>query len=132
MPRLLPVRLRRCGEERIRECAECDTNGVGSTIDPPINCGAALWTKMEPNYPALLAVANVDLAYSFGSGLGLLEIDTDAKGRAGAPLTFAAMTSDDEDRFAYGFHSQRAAATTSNPGHRSPSLTDRYKPTKPG
>ena len=36
---------------------------------------------MEPNFPTLLAVANVDLAYSFGSGLlGLLEIGTDAKG----------------------------------------------------
>ena len=92
---------------------------------PPIDRSAALWTKMEPNFPALLAVANVHLAYSFGSGLGLLEIDTDAKGRAGAALTFAAMTSDNEGRFAYGFHSQRAAATMSNPGHHSSSLTEK-------
>lgn len=81
---------------------------------------------MAPDLPALLAVANVDLAGSFDANLGLLEIDTDAEGCARTPLTFTAMTRADDDGFARGFHPQRAAATIGNSGHRSPSPKDQY------
>jgi hypothetical protein len=46
---------------------------------------------MVPDFPTLLAVADVDLAGSFGTNLGLLEDDTDAEGCTCPPLTFAAM-----------------------------------------
>jgi len=127
MPRFLPDRSRRRGERRIGECTESDANMVGSPIQVPIDRSAAFWTETEPDLPALLDLANVDLAGSFGSNLGLLEIDTDAEGCACASLTFEAVTSDDGGGFARGFHPQRAAATMSNPGHRSSSLKDPYK-----
>jgi hypothetical protein len=47
---------------------------------------------MIPNLPALLAVTNEDLIVSLGSDLGFIEINIDAVRRAGAALTFGAMT----------------------------------------
>ena len=61
---------------------------------------------MKPELPAFLAVPGVDLARSFGSNLGLLEIDADAIRRARAALTFSAMTCGDDGGFVSGFHLQ--------------------------
>jgi hypothetical protein len=61
---------------------------------------------MKPELPAFLAVPHVELASSFGSDLGFLEINADAIRRACAALTFAAMTCGDDRRFASGFHPQ--------------------------
>jgi hypothetical protein len=100
MPRFLPDRSRRRGERRIGECTESDANMVGSPIQVPIDRSAAFWTETEPDLPPLLDLPNVDLAGSFGSNLGLLEIDADAEGCACASLTFEAVTRDDGAGFA--------------------------------
>ena len=106
MPRFLPGRSRRGGKSRIGESPQCYADLVGPEIGLPVDGGAAFWAKMKPELPAFLAVPGVDLASSFGSNLGLLEIHADAIRRARAALTFAAMTCGDDSRFASGFHPQ--------------------------
>ncbi len=60
---------------------------------------------MDPDLPALLAIANEHLIVSLGPDLGFIEKNIDPKRTAGAPLTFNAMTDADHDRFACGFRS---------------------------
>jgi hypothetical protein len=59
--------------------------------------GAAFRAEMETELPALLPVASVDLAGSFGSDLGLFKKDTDAEGCARTLLTFAHETAYSSD-----------------------------------
>src|SRR6516225_9491859 len=65
-----------------------------------------------------VAAPLVDLARPLGAHLLFREIGADAKGRASTPLALRAMTREHDRRLAGRLRPQRAAAATSDPGHR--------------
>jgi hypothetical protein len=71
------------------------TDGNADTIWPnvgiPEHCRSARRAEMRSYFSSVLPVADIDFGGAFGANMFLLVEGTNAKHRAGAPLTLATM-----------------------------------------
>src|SRR6516165_11289412 len=100
-PRMFAVvvnRNRRRGKTRFRKRAHGHGDKILSTFETPINGGTALWTEVENDSVAFIAVPDIFLRLAFDlDGLGT-KARLSSKHASGAPLTLQTVADGYSDR----------------------------------
>ena len=104
------------------------TDGNADTIWPnvgvPKHRRSARRAEMHPYFSSVLPVADIDFGWSLGANILPLEISTNAKHQAGAPLTLATMADADGIGISGYLDTQGTATAMRGSSHNAPPLSD--------
>jgi hypothetical protein len=108
---LLPYRPPWLGERRVGKRSNSYADEIGAEVCEPIHGRAASGAEMKAEFSSHPPAANIRGARAVRAHIGFSEISGYTKRCARAPLTFDAMTGDDEDWIGNHFSLERSAAT---------------------